>query len=210
MSAMVLIAVLISIGRSSRLGLGPDPGVGLLHHLLAKVHAHQVVLEDVVIEHVLGGFAQVDDPLSQGRRFHAKRHILRVHRAGGVVIAADAADAAGDEVGIARIFALHENAIAAKDRRCAVALGDFAILEVDLGEDAEAAHDPRNRIPVHLDQVALLLIDLRYRLRISRHGLSFRLTVCSGRSCASLVSCRTVASGQLHARDAATSAPCSP
>ena len=108
---------------------------------------------------------------ARGGRFHAKRHILRVHRAGGVVVAADAADAAGDEMGIPRVFALHENAVAAKDGGCAVALGDFAICEVDLGEDAEAAHDPRNRIPVHLHQVALLLVDLRYRLRISRHGM---------------------------------------
>jgi hypothetical protein len=56
-----------------------------------------------------------------------------------------------------------------------MALGHFAIGEVDFGEDAETADDPRNRIPIHLDQVALSLIDLRYRIWISRHGIySFR------------------------------------
>jgi hypothetical protein len=32
-----------------------------------------------------------------------------------VVIATDAADAAGNEVGVARVFALHEDAVTAKD-----------------------------------------------------------------------------------------------
>ena len=130
--------VLVSIRARGRLRLGPHAGVGLLDHLFAKVHADQVVLEDVVIEHVLGRLAEVDDPLSQRRRFHAERHVLRIDRARGVVVTADAADAAGDEVGVARVFALHENAVAAKDRGCAVALGDFPVCEVDLGEDAKA------------------------------------------------------------------------
>ena len=67
-----------------------------------------------------------------------------------MIVAADAADAAGDEVGVARIFALHEDAVAAEDGGSAVALGDLALAEVDLGEDAEAAHDPGNRVPIHL------------------------------------------------------------
>ena len=62
MSAIVLIAVEAGVGRLGLLGLWPDAGVGLLDHLLAEVDADQVVLEDVVVEHVLGGFAQVDDP----------------------------------------------------------------------------------------------------------------------------------------------------
>ena len=74
-----------------------------------------------------------------------------------MIIAADAADAAGDEVGIARIFALHEHAIAAEDGRGAVAFGDAAVLEVDLGVDAQAADDPRDRVPRHLDQFAALV-----------------------------------------------------
>ena len=110
-----------------------------------------------MVEHVLGRFAEIDDPLGQRRRLDAVRHVLRVDRAGRVVVAADAADAAGDEVRVARVLALHEDAVAAKDRRGAVALGDLAVVEVDLGVDAEAADDPGDRIPVHLDQLAALI-----------------------------------------------------
>ena len=80
-------------------------------------------------------------------RADAERHVLRVGGAGGVIVAADAADAAGDEVGVARIFALHENAVAAEDGRSAVALRHLAVFEIDLGEDAEAADDPGDRDP---------------------------------------------------------------
>ena len=66
------------------------------------------------------------------RRPDAVGHVLRVARAGRVVVAADAADAARDEVGVARILAFHENAVAAEDRRGAEALGDFLFLEIDL------------------------------------------------------------------------------
>ena len=71
-----------------------------------------------------------------------------------------------------------------------MAFGDFPVFEVDLGEDAEAAHDPRNRIPVHLDQVALPLIDLRYCLWISRHRVV--LSVRSAYRTKNLVSGRPV------------------
>ena len=115
MSAMVLIAVLVGVGTGFALGFLPHAGIGLLHHLLAEVHAHQVVLEDVVVEHVLGCFAEVDDPLAQCGRLHPEGHVLRIHRAGGVIVAANAADAAGNEVRVARVLALHENAVAAED-----------------------------------------------------------------------------------------------
>ena len=91
-------------------------------------------------------------------RSHAEGHVLRVAGAGGVVVAADAADAAGDEVGVARVLALHEDAVAAEDRRGAVALGDLAVGEVDLGVDAQAADDPGDRVPGHLDQLALVSV----------------------------------------------------
>ena len=145
------IAMQFGVRRGCLLRLLPDTGIGFLHHRFAKIHADQVVLKDVVVEHVFGGFAKVDNPLRHRRRPHTERHVLRVGGAGGVVIAADPADAAGDEVRIARIFALHEDAVAAEDRRGAVTLGNFALAEVDFGEDAEAAHDPGNRIPVHLN-----------------------------------------------------------
>ena len=137
------------------LGLVPDAGVGLLDHLLAEIDADQVVLEDVVVEHVLGRLAEVDDPLGHGGRPDAEGHVLGVAGAGGVVVAADAADPAGDEVGVARVLALHEDAVAAEDRRGAVALGDLPVGEVDLGVDAQAAHDPGDRVPRHLDELAL-------------------------------------------------------
>jgi hypothetical protein len=89
-----------------------------------------------------------------GGRANAEGHVLSIGRAGGVIIAADAANAAGDEVGVARIFALHEDAVAAKDGGGAVALGHAAIFEIDLSEDAEAPDDARDGIPVHLDQIS--------------------------------------------------------
>ena len=136
------------------LGLVPHAGIGFLDHLLAEIDADQVVLEDVVVEHVLGRFAEIDDPLGDRRRPNAKRHVLRIVGAGRMVVAADAADAAGDEVGVARVLALHEDAVAAEDRRGAVALGDLPVGEIDLGEDAQAADDPGDRVPGHLDQLS--------------------------------------------------------
>ena len=59
------VSVLVGIGRLLLLRLLPQAGIGLLHHLLAEVHADQVVLKDVVVEHVLGGFAEIDDPLGR-------------------------------------------------------------------------------------------------------------------------------------------------
>src|SRR5580700_7726331 len=105
------------------LRLLPDVWIGLPDHLLAEVDTDQVVLEDVVIEHVLGRFTEVDDPLGECGRTNAKGHVLRVAGAGRVVITADAANAARDEVGVARVLALHENAVAAKDGRRAVTFG---------------------------------------------------------------------------------------
>ncbi len=153
MSAMVRKPCRLECGECGLLGLGEHAGIGLLHHLLAEIHAHQVVLEDIVVEHVLRGFAQVDDPFGHGRRLDAERHVLRVSGAGGVIVAADAADAAGDEVRVARILALHENAVAAKDGGGAVAFRDLPVFEVDLGEDSQAAHDAGDRVPVHLHQL---------------------------------------------------------
>src|SRR5262245_21250569 len=55
-------------------------------------------------------------------------------------------------MGVARVFALHEDAIAAKDRRSTVTLFNLSVLKIDLGEDAEAADDAGDRVPVHLHQ----------------------------------------------------------
>src|SRR6516162_11721744 len=126
-------------------------GIRFFYHLLAEIDADQVVLEDVVIEHVLGRFAQIDDPLSDGRRLDAVGHVLGIDRAGGVVVAADAADAAGNEVRVAGVLALHEDAVAAEYRRRAMAIDDLLVVKIDLGVDAQAADNPRNRVPGHFD-----------------------------------------------------------
>ena len=154
------VAVVAGVRRLGVLGAGEHPGVGLGDHPLAVVHPDQVLLEDVVVEHVLGGLAEVDDPLPQVRRLHAVGHVLRVAGAGGVVVPADAADPAGDEVRVPRVLALHEERVAAEDRRRALALGDRPVREVDLRVDAEAADDPGDRVPGHLDQVARAAVDL--------------------------------------------------
>ena len=155
MSRDRLVPVRLRVPRRRLERLLPDAGVGLAHHLLAVIDADQVLLEDVVIEHELGGLAEVDHPLAQVRRRHAVRHVLRVAGAGGVVVSADSADAARDEVRVAGILSLHEDAVSAEDRRCAVALGDDALLEVDLRVDPEAPDDTGDRIPVHLHQIGI-------------------------------------------------------
>ncbi len=153
-----LAAVLAGVRCLGAVRLLEHAGVGLGDHLLAEVDADQVLLEDVVVEHVLGGLAEVDDLLAQRRRVHAVRHVLRVAGARRVVVAADTADAAGDEVGVARVLALHEDAVAAEDRRRAVALGNRLVGPIDLRVDPEAADDARDRVPRHLDQLLVLVL----------------------------------------------------
>jgi hypothetical protein len=148
------VSVSAGIGRLGVLGLGQHARIGLRHHLLAVVHADQVLLEDVVVEHVLRGLTEIDEPLTEMRRPHSVGHVLRVDRARAVVVTADAADATGDEVGVAGILALHEDRIATEYRRGAVALDDFAVVEVDLCVDTEAADDAGDGIPCHLHQLA--------------------------------------------------------
>src|SRR4029450_81480 len=158
-----LVAVVGGVRRLGPVGFLEDAGIGLLQHALAEVAQDELLLEDVVIEHVLGGLAEVDDPLAEVRRLHAVRHVLAVAGAGRVVVAADAADAAGDEVGVARILPLHEDAVAAEDGRGRMALGHLLRVEIDPRVDAEAADDPCDRIPVHLHEAAVL------QRRCSRH-----------------------------------------
>jgi hypothetical protein len=89
------------------------------------------------------------------RRLHAVRHVLAVTGTGGVIVTTDPAYAARYKVSIAGILALHENAIATKTRRSAIAFSYRAVGEIDLCIDSETAHDAVDRIPVHLDQIAL-------------------------------------------------------
>src|SRR5690606_15934169 len=148
------VAVHVGVRCGGVLGLRQHAGVGLRHHLLAVVDPDQVLLEDVVVEHVFSGLTEVDQPFGEVGRLHTVCHVLRVAGTGGVVVTADPADATGDEVRVPRVLALHEQRVAAEDRRGAEALDDFAVVEIDLGVDAEAADDAGDRIPGHLDQLA--------------------------------------------------------
>jgi hypothetical protein len=71
-----------------------------------------------------------------------------------VIIAADAADAAGDEVGITGIFVSHKDAITPEDRGSRVAFNHLSIVKIDLGIDTQTTDHPCDRIPRHLDQFA--------------------------------------------------------
>ena len=55
-----------------------------------------------MVEHVLGGFAEVDDPFCDGRGLDPVSHILGIHRAGRMIIPANPANSAGDKVRVAR------------------------------------------------------------------------------------------------------------
>ena len=151
------VAVQPGVGSLRVLRAGQHARVGLLDHGLTEVHEHQVVLEDRVIEHVLGGLAEIDDVLRLRWRRDPVGHVLRIHRAGGVVVPADAADPAGDEAGVARVLAFHEHRVTAEQRRRAVAFGHDPVREVDLRVDAEVPDDAGDRVPVHLHDLRELL-----------------------------------------------------
>ena len=144
------VAVDVGVRRQLLLGLVEQRGVGLLDHLLAEVDVAHAVVEDRVIEHVVRGLGEVVREVTQRRRLHPVGHVLVQAGAGAVVITADAADPAGDEVRVARIDPLHEDVEAAEDHRRAVALQHLLVGEVDLGVDPEAADDPGDRVPRHL------------------------------------------------------------
>jgi hypothetical protein len=71
-----------------------------------------------------------------------------------MVVPANPANTAGDEVGVARILPLHENAIATKNRRRAIAFRYAPIIKIDLREDSEASYDPGDWVPIHVHQFA--------------------------------------------------------
>ena len=171
------VAVDVGVLGRRLLGLGQHARVRLLDHLLAEVHVRHAVVEDRVVEHVVRGLGQVERVVAELRRLDAVGHVLVQARAGAVVVTADAADAARDEVRVARVDPLHEDVEAAEDHRGRVALQDFLVREVDLRVDPEAPDDAGDRVPGHLldDDLALL------RRLDSRH-LSFPLGGAAGRS----------------------------
>src|SRR5215813_7095107 len=111
-----LVTMSLSVTGFSVLGFFPNAGICFLYHLFAKINANQIVLKDVVIEHVFGGLAQIDDPFAHVGRTYPEGHVLSVHCAGRVIVTADATDSAGYEVRVAWILSFHEDAIAAKNR----------------------------------------------------------------------------------------------
>ena len=185
--------------RHRLLGLRQHARIRFLHHLLAKIHAHQVVLENIVVEHVFRRFTEVHNPFGDGRRTDPERHVLRVRRAGRVVVAANTANPAGDEVRVPRILALHENTVAAKDGRSAVAFRHRAILKIDLRKNPQASHDPGDRIPVHVHQVSRLRRRFFAHPGNCAHFLGSFFNMPAGGS-----------PWSARHRGAATSVPCSP
>ena len=98
------------------LGLREHAGIGLSNHPLTEIDADEIVLKEVVVEHVLGRFAEVDDPVSKRWWVDAECHVLRVASTRCMIVAADPTDAARDEVGVARVLAAHKYGIAAENR----------------------------------------------------------------------------------------------
>ena len=145
-----LVAMDVGVRRRCLLGLCQQGRVRVLDHLLAEVDVRHAVVEDRVVEHVIGGLGQVERQVAQRRRLDRIGHVLVQARAGAVVVTTDAADPAGDEVRVARVDPFHEDVEPAEHHRGRVALVHLLIGEVDLGVDPEAADDPRDRIPRHL------------------------------------------------------------
>jgi hypothetical protein len=111
-----------------------------------------------MVEHVVGLLRQVVGAVAELRRVDAVGHVLAQHRRRAVVVTADAADAAGQEMRFTRVDALHEDVEPAEDHGGRVALQDLLVREVDLRVDPEASDDARDRIPGHLldDDLSLL------------------------------------------------------
>jgi hypothetical protein len=45
-------------------GLFPNSGIRRADHFFAKIHCDQIFLENAVIEHILSGFPEIDDPFA--------------------------------------------------------------------------------------------------------------------------------------------------
>ena len=110
-----------------------------------------------------------------------------------MVVTTNAADTARDEVRVAWIFALHEEAIASEDVGGAKGLCHPPVLEVDLRIDAQTANDTSHRIPRHLYKLwwlgrGLFSSSLRTHGAISFIELLYAVAVSSWSPC-SLVTC---------------------
>ena len=181
MSAIVRCPWTFACGAEVFLGLCENRRVGLSDHLLAKINSDQVILKQVVVEHVLGRFAEVDNPFRKVRRANTERHVLSVDGTSCVVVPADSTNATRDEVSVARVLALHEDAVAAEDGRRALALDHTSVREVDLGVNAETADDPCYRDSQFISRISGGLVALTQAA--ARFGsVSASLALCSSNS----------------------------
>ena len=122
-----LVAVDVGVRRRRLLGLLEQARVRVLHDLLGVVHVRHAVVVDRVVEHEVRRLGQVERVVAERRRLHAVGHVLVQAGARAVVVTADAADAARDEVRVARVDPLHEDVEPAEDHRRAVALEDLLV-----------------------------------------------------------------------------------
>jgi hypothetical protein len=88
-------------------------------------------------------------------------------------LAPDAADLAGDEMGVVRIPALEEDAVVAKDGRRPAALGHLLVGEVDLGVNAETADEVAALRQRRLEKPAQGIIIIDQKISALRSRVSF-------------------------------------
>ena len=81
--------------------------------------------------------------LAEVRRLDAVCHVLRIARTGGVVVAADSADARTDDETGLRVLAAKDDLEAAEHRRLGPGRGDDAVVDGDA--DVEVALDAAER-----------------------------------------------------------------
>ncbi len=72
------IAVISRVRSRRIIGLFEYGRIGLFHHLLTIVNADQILLEDIVVEHVFRCLTQINNPFSEGWRFDAVGHVLGI------------------------------------------------------------------------------------------------------------------------------------
>ena len=114
---------------------------------------------------------QLDVAQGPAHRWHADAEGHGQRRGNGVDTAADAAHPAGDEHGVARVTALEDDFVAAKERADRVGLQDLAGLEVDDGVERQRTGHPGDRIEVDVLDVAVAGQELLHLRSIEVTGL---------------------------------------
>ena len=113
-------------------------------HHVHPVQGVQVVEVDHVILDELHGFQQVADDAGVVGNGDAEGVLDGAHRCDGVHGRADAADALGEDPGVARVAALQHHLKASEGGARAPGVGDLAVL--DLHFDAQVAFDAGDRV----------------------------------------------------------------